>query len=115
VATEYTLVNKIKKAILEHYPDAWVFKVVGSPQQESGVPDLLVCVRGRLVGIEVKYRRPRESAAAAVGRATPLQVAQLAKMHRAGAVVGVVLDVEGALGLIAHALNSSEKSTPESP
>lgn len=32
----------------------WVFKVVASEQQESGIPDLLCAFSGKLVGIEMK-------------------------------------------------------------
>lgn len=103
MATESTLVTAIKRAILKNYPDAWVLKVVGSPQQESGVPDLLVCVQGRLVGLEVKRQRPGESAAYARGRATPIQLAQLARIRAAGGIAGVVLSAEEAMALIMQA------------
>jgi hypothetical protein len=107
---ETVLVNKIRKAILTAYPDeSWVFKVVGSPQQETGIPDLLVCVRGHLLGLEVKARRPGESALAARGRATPIQLAQLDRLLRAGATVAVVLSEAEALDAIALALLPSKK------
>ena len=33
---------------------AFVFKVHGGPQMMAGLPDLIVCINGRFVGIEVK-------------------------------------------------------------
>lgn len=97
---ETKLVTKIKKAIEAAYPEGWVMKVTGGPYQMAGVPDLLVCIEGRLIGIEVKKQRGGESELHARSRVTPLQVAQLEKLRRAGATAGVVLSVEEALDLI---------------
>ena len=36
------------------YRGAWVLKVWGNPFMRAGVPDILVCLRGRFVAIEVK-------------------------------------------------------------
>lgn len=58
-----------------------------------GWPDLLMCIRGRFVGIEVK--RPG-------GRATALQVSRLEAIRRAGGVgefVTSVADVERVLSV----------------
>lgn len=100
MSNESVLVSRIKKRILEEYPNAWVFKVVGSPQQEPGVPDLLVCVDGRLIGLEVKYQRPGESEKHAVGRASALQLQQIERLRGAGAAASVVLSPEEALSVI---------------
>jgi len=95
--TERALTDAIVKAIKRAHPDAWVFKVHGHPGQMVGVPDLLVCHRGRLVGLEVKLPQPGESAAHAVGRATPIQLAQLLAIRRAGGLAAVVLSVADSL------------------
>jgi len=109
VSNESVLVNRIKRAIIDRYPLAWVFKVVGSPQQESGVPDLLVAVDGRLVGLEVKCRRAGESEQAARNRATRLQLTQIVQLRDAGCTAEVVLSHTEALSVIERALkNSSE-------
>jgi hypothetical protein len=97
---EGVLTASIRRAILNHYPEAWVFKVVGSPSQESGVPDLLVCVAGRLIGLEVKRKRSGESTTAARGRATALQVSQIARLRTAGAAADVVISVQEALDVV---------------
>lgn len=100
VQPETRLVHQIVKAITDKYPDAWCLKVAGGPYQRSGVPDLLVCVNGRLVGLEAKCRRPGESGGHARGRATVIQMAEIGRMCTAGAIVGVVLSPEEALELV---------------
>jgi hypothetical protein len=47
---------KITKKIREYLllQGAFVFKIHGSPQMMSGLPDLVVCWRGKFYGIEVK-------------------------------------------------------------
>lgn len=102
---ESALVTAIVKAIVVTYPGAWVFKVVGSPYQMAGVPDLLACVQGRLVGLEVKHARPGESKAHALSRTTPQQEVQIMRINRAGGVAGTVVSVTDALGLVERALS----------
>ena len=43
---------------------AWVFKVHGgdNPFQQVGIPDLLICYRGRFAGIELKQPDEKPSA-----------------------------------------------------
>lgn len=97
---ETILVNNIKAAIIESYPEAWVFKVFGNPYQTVGVPDLLVCVEGHLVAIEVKAQRQGESELRARSRVTPTQTAQIEALRRAGATAGVAISVGEALDLV---------------
>lgn len=102
---ETRLVRKIVKAILAEWPSAWCFKVQGNPYQSAGVPDLLVVVSGRLVGIEVKAQRPGESEEHALGRVTLRQWATIEALRRAGATAGPALSVEDSLALVSHALD----------
>lgn len=44
--------TRIRKFLEEH--GVFVFKVHGGPQMMAGLPDLIACVDGRFVGIEVK-------------------------------------------------------------
>ena len=53
---------------------AYVFKVVGSPLQQRGTPDLLVCYQGRFLALEPK--RPGE-------KSTPLQEYEMQKVRTA--------------------------------
>lgn len=102
--TEQQVVARIWRAVRRQYPTAWLLKVHGGAYQRSGVPDLLVCVDGLLVGIEVKERKPGESVLHARARATPGQLAEIAAINRAGGCAGVVLNPEEALDLIGSAV-----------
>jgi hypothetical protein len=81
------------------------FKIHGgdNPFQAVGIPDLLCCIRGRFVGIEVKL--PGEPLRAA-------QVVQLAKIYKAGGVAAIVESVEQARSLLS---NLKQGGNPEVP
>jgi hypothetical protein len=102
--TETGLVESIQKAIHRHYPDAWLFKVVGSPYQMAGVPDVLVCIEGMLIGLEAKFIRPGETWGHAVARTTAQQEIQIQRIKRSGGAAGTVTSVQEALDLIAQGL-----------
>ena len=44
--------NKVKKFLKDN--DIWYFKVWGGGFQKSGIPDLICCVNGHFVAIELK-------------------------------------------------------------
>ena len=71
--------STIQKNIIDYLRDqgAYVFNVHGSPYQDVGTPDLLVCYEGRFYGFEVK--RPGE-------KLTVMQKHQVAKVIGAGGV-----------------------------
>lgn len=69
---------------LNSLPGCYAVKTRGDYRQ-GGQPDILGSYQGRVLALEVK--RPG-------GRATPLQLATLAKWRQAGAVAGVVRSVE---------------------
>jgi len=75
----------ITRAILDYLAlvGAWSLKVHGHLGQRAGVPDILACLRGRFVAIEVK--RPG-------GRLSPHQRRELLAIVAAG---GVALVVDG--------------------
>jgi len=50
--TEKRLVDKIVKALRER--GVWVYKTHGGAYTRAGVPDLLLCVDGWFVGMEIK-------------------------------------------------------------
>lgn len=102
--TENGLVTAIVKAVFKAHPSAWVFKVVGSPYQMTGIPDLLMCVDGLLIGAEVKFVRPGETHEHALSRATPGQRVQIARINTSGGQAGVVTSVQEALDLIDRGL-----------
>jgi len=49
---EKTFENKIKKYIEDH--DGWQVKFFANKMTKKGVPDILACVNGYFIGIEVK-------------------------------------------------------------
>lgn len=104
-SNEAGLVRSIVREVARRYPLAFIFKVVGHPYQMVGVPDLLVCVEGRLVGIEVKYQRPGESVEHALSRVSAQQEFQMEAIRRAGGVAGAVTSVEAALELVEQSLS----------
>lgn len=99
--------HRITQAIKTRWPNAWVAKIAGGPYQTAGIPDLLVVVNGRLIGLEVKVQRVGESVEHARSRATTLQLSVIAALQRADATAGVVLSPEEALELIDQALAPS--------
>ena len=93
----------IWKTILDLRPTAWLFHPVGGPYQEPGIPDLLICIDGLLVGMEIKFVHPGESRAHARNRATVQQRKKIRDIIAAGGMAGVVTSVEEALDLINRA------------
>lgn len=59
MAQEKQFENKIKKYLKEH--GYYYFKFWGTAYTKAGVPDLIACVNGRFVGIEVKAENGRPS------------------------------------------------------
>lgn len=114
-SNESGLVAAICRRISRDYPEAWQFKVVGNPYQMTGVPDLLLCVAGRFVGIEVKFQRPGESFEHAMGRVSSRQWVQIWKIRQAGGTAGWACSVEMAMELIEESLEGGDGSRPDEP
>lgn len=79
---------KVKAAIKVYLKSlgAWYAMPMGSGWGRSGIPDFLVCHRGKMLGIEAKAPGKR-------GNTTPLQDRELAAIRAAGGVSIVVDDV----------------------
>jgi len=75
--------TKAVRAWLNDEPDVFFVKIHGGPMQQGGIPDLLLCVAGRFVAIELKATRPKSEAWA---RCTPLQRSTLLAIHDAQGV-----------------------------
>ncbi|MEA0565134.1 VRR-NUC domain-containing protein [Lysinibacillus irui] len=80
---EKTIENQIKKWL--EINGHWWMKVHGDMFQKSGVPDILACINGKFVGIEVK--RPG-------GVVSELQKYNIEKIQAAGGVAFVAYSVE---------------------
>lgn len=83
MASEKAIDARIQKAVRRR--GAWSFKVHGSPKMRRGIPDRIVCYRGRFIAVEVKQPG---------GTATELQRHELNMIDEAGGVAIVATDVE---------------------
>lgn len=102
--SESGLQKAIIRAVKRKFPTAWCFHPVGNPMQMSGVPDLLICINGAFVGLELKHQKPGESVAHARDRATPNQLLRIDRIRAAGGTAGVVISVDEALSLCEQAI-----------
>ena len=59
MAGEKLFENKVKKWLKSN--NIWYFKVWGSMFQKAGVPDILACVGGRFVALEIKDEKGKPS------------------------------------------------------
>lgn len=73
------------KQNIQTQPCGWFLKVWGGGFQQSGIPDLLLCVQGFFLAVELKGDG---------GRATPLQKRNLAAINTAGGI-GLILYPDG--------------------
>lgn len=86
--------NKIKKWLKDK--GYWYFKVHGSIYQPSGIPDILACINGKFVAIEVKRSEG--------GIISPLQKAQIEMIKKNGGIAGVATSMEEFLEIIKEVL-----------
>lgn len=87
---EKAVENKIKKWLKDK--GYWFFKVHGSIFQPSGIPDILACIDGKFVAIEVKRTKG--------GVVSPLQKAQIQKIKENGGIAGVASSIEEFLEIL---------------
>lgn len=78
---EKTFENKIKKYIEKEVPYSWGVKFHGGTYSRSGVPDLLYCIDGYFVAIEVKAEN---------GKPSELQKRKIKKIREAGGIAVIV-------------------------
>ena len=74
IAAEKNFENKVKK-FLEEQGCYFIKYWAGAAYTKSGIPDVLACVNGHFVGIELK---------APNGKPSPLQIHNLKKIDEAG-------------------------------
>ena len=65
--------------------NGWFFKVWGGGYQKSGIPDLLICVNGFFLAVELKAQN---------GTASELQKLNTARINAAGGI-GIILYPDG--------------------
>lgn len=81
MAEEKTFENKIKKYIKDEIQKSWGFKFHAGTYTQSGIPDLIYCINGRFVAIEVKKEK---------GKPTELQKRKIQKIIQDGGVAVIV-------------------------
>lgn len=106
-SNESGVVEAIRKRIAEVWPSSVTWKMHGSIYMETGIPDVLCCVEGRLIFLEVKHRKPNESEARAYGRTSVEQVRQIRRIRAAGGAACTVLDEDEAVWAVREALTGS--------
>lgn len=77
MASEKNYENKIKSYIRAMGGCGYVLKTFGNGWQANGTPDLICCINGRFVAIEVKSES---------GKSSPLQLERLEQIKKAGGV-----------------------------
>ena len=79
MAEEKRFEERVKSLLKDR--GAWVLKTWSGGYQRAGVPDLLVCYKGRFLGIELKAER---------GRVSSLQQVELRDIRQSGGI-GIIL------------------------
>lgn len=95
---EEAIVKKIRKALQGSVGGFW-FKVHGGPFQMAGLPDLLGCVQGRFIGIEVK--RPSR-----MTNVSPIQQHVIRKINLNGGLAIVSCDPDTAVEEVTRFLST---------
>lgn len=84
---EKDLVRKMAKRIAEKYPEAFTYKTHGNSFQSAGIPDIVGCINGRFIGVEVKLPGKEKSL-------TKLQQHTINLINIAGGIAFMSSDVD---------------------
>ena len=87
---EATLIQNIRK-YLATLPECFFWKEHGGQYGTAGIPDIIVCYKGRFYGLEAKVGK---------NKPTRLQAATIEQIKRAGGTAAVVRSVEDVKTLI---------------
>ena len=60
---EKVIENRIKQALTSLGHNCWFFKHAAGAAMKVGIPDIICCIKGKFVGIEVKQENGHQSAA----------------------------------------------------
>ena len=96
---ESRLQKRIQKALEKKFSRSFWRKIHGGAYQRSGIPDLLGCVAGFYIAIEVKCPGKERTV-------TPLQQATIKSIKNAGGIAFVSSTVEDAVQVSVNHLNS---------
>lgn len=90
---EGAIKTKIKKYLKDTFPGSVIYFPIASKFSQSGASDILCCINGRFVALEVKT---------ATGKVTPLQWLFIDQVKAAGGVAAVVRSVEDVKVVLAN-------------
>lgn len=88
---ETRLRKRIVKALMEKYPSGLYLKIHGNRFQNIGVPDLLCCIEGYFVALEIKTER---------GKVSPAQSLMLDRIKEAKGISAVIRSSDEALEVV---------------
>ncbi|MDF2612807.1 MAG: hypothetical protein K0S71_593 [Clostridia bacterium] len=72
--------NKIKR-YLSTLPNSYHYKIWGGGLQQAGIPDILACINGYFIAIEVKAEK---------GKPSPLQLREIKMINGAGGMAVIL-------------------------
>ena len=89
--------SDVQKKIIDylHSVGAWTVKVIKA--NKNGVPDIIACLDGRFIALEVKRD---EAARKKSDKEQPLQTRQIKQIIRSGGIAAKVISVDEVKGLI---------------
>lgn len=90
---ESRLQNKIRKGLEKEFSGSFFYKTHGSPYQRAGIPDLIGCVKGRFIGIEVKLPGKEHTL-------TELQKHTIEQINQSGGIAFMSTSLEDAIETI---------------
>lgn len=105
---ENAVVDDIWRSLIAKYPTAYIIKVHGGQYQEAGIPDMLTCILGLMIGIEVKHWKPGESFEHMLDRTTVRQRQHISRIVKSGGFAGVAWDPESAHIIVQLALHKQK-------
>jgi hypothetical protein len=105
VKGETKIVKSIKDGLIKLYPNCFFFKVHGNGFQKSGIPDLVGCINGRFIGIEVKDPKNKTYGA------TMLQLHMITLIKEAGGIAGIATSLEEARELIDNGIIQTSRDS----
>lgn len=89
---EATLIQNIRK-YLASVPGCFFWKEHGGQYGTAGIPDIIVCYKGRFIGLEAKVDK---------NKPTKLQAATIEKIRQAGGTAAVVYSVDDVRAVMAE-------------
>ncbi len=81
ITPEGKIKNWLTKELQKEFPGCWIYKAPGGRYGRVGVPDLLCCILGLFVAIEVKTK---------VGKLSKMQEIELLKLETADSITATI-------------------------